>query len=101
MAGCSAYTPETCPCNVHSARRADARRSAIIDAAAQAVAPLEDLAKPEPPAEWTHVASRTRDDGHTKEATDRLRVPGGWLYRQEVQFRTYLTVALTFVPDPS
>ena len=33
-------------------------------------------------------------------STDRLRVPGGWLYRTIVASATELAVATTFVPIP-
>ena len=48
--------------------------------------------------EWETIQEMTAGEfGHPWEATYRMRVPGGWLYRFEGQ----KTDGMTFVPDRS
>jgi hypothetical protein len=56
----------------------------------------------QPQGEQFESISRMKGD-HCYRYTERLRVPGGWLYRSWIEpYGTYnITVAQTFVPDPA
>lgn len=79
MPPCDRYTPETCPCNVHSAARAAQRAEQAVPGVPPAVMPLEDVG---PPA-WEAVEAVDKVlPGSTPANLGlfRLPVPGGWLY---------------------
>jgi hypothetical protein len=45
---------------------------------------------------WIPVASDFDDEGYT----ERLGIPGGWLYRTRIYEEGGPSVAMVFVPDP-
>jgi hypothetical protein len=56
------------------------------------------------PGHWENVTtgeSLHSDRPGFTERTDRLAVPGGWLYRTIVQVDSVVSVQTVFVPDPN
>lgn len=49
--------------------------------------------------DW-HTVTYTRESVGMVEETERLRVPGGWLYRSSLCLGSRYVVTMTFVPLP-
>jgi hypothetical protein len=48
---------------------------------------------------WEHITDWDHPDSSTATFTDRLPVPGGWIYRTQMLQGPH-PVAMVFVPDP-
>lgn len=57
----------------------------------------EETVKQKP--EWEGVTQCAHRNSY--ECTDRMRVPGGWIVREQSGGENEISVALCFVPDPN